>query len=424
MQVVKRALLYIVRKWMKTAILFLLLTTISTLLMSGLAMLDANQKQATQVRGSTGTSFTVKAPVSAKQTYLTDDQVKRIGATEGIRAYNAAMPYSVDLLGLKKPNSSGIPMLDSMMFGYGSYNSEYHALFLSHEYQLVEGRHVKDRGSEALVAKRFAQKNNLKVGDKFPIHLSTMNYMDPTYHDKADKHELTIVGLYDVDDKRARTYDKNNQSDMSAFIDKEDWIFTSMDVAETMVKADPGTYGIDQATFYVDDAAQLGTIIDRVKQLPGIDWSYYTLQTNDVTYQNVADSVSSTTSLISTLIIITTVVSVLVLVLLLSMRMHARRSEMGVFLALGIGKPRIVAQCLLESLIVAAIAFPAAYLLARSLATHLGTLFGKAPDTVAVTTGHLATVAIWGSLLLIAAVLASCWTVMRVTPKQILAQMS
>ncbi|MDR2931069.1 MAG: FtsX-like permease family protein [Propionibacteriaceae bacterium] len=424
MSVLARAGMYVTRKWKKTTILFLLLTTMSTLVMSGLAIIDAKDQQATQVRGSTGGSFTVLVPVEQQQKYLTKDNVKRIADTEGVKAYNAAMPYGIDVLEKTKPNSTGMPMLDSMMFGYGCFNSEYHQLFQSHEYQLVEGRHVKEQGHEAIIAKRFAQKNNLHVGDKFQFHLQTAAYNNPNYHEAADKQELTVVGIYDVDDKRARKFDRENQTDMSSFIDKEDWIFTSMDVADQMVAADPGVYGLDQATFFVDDAAELGSVIEAVKSIPGIDWTYYTIHTNDQTYRDVAGSVASMSSLVSTLVVVTTVVSGVVLALVLTMWMRSRRSEIGVFLALGIGKPTIIAQCVAESLMVAALGFPAGFALARGLAGWLGSLFGKTAADIHVSWGHLISVAWVGSALLIAAVLASCWSVMRFKPKTILAQMS
>ena len=54
-----RAVLYTVRKWKKTLLVFCLLLAITTLVLSGLAIADAQEKQAEEVRGTTGASFTV-----------------------------------------------------------------------------------------------------------------------------------------------------------------------------------------------------------------------------------------------------------------------------------------------------------------------------------------------------------------------------
>ena len=53
-----RAILYTVRKWKKTLLVFCLLLSITTLVLSGLAIADAQEEQAEEVRGTTGASFT------------------------------------------------------------------------------------------------------------------------------------------------------------------------------------------------------------------------------------------------------------------------------------------------------------------------------------------------------------------------------
>ena len=53
----RRAILYTVRKWKKTLLVFCLLLAISTLVLSGLAIADAQEEQTEEVRGTTGASF-------------------------------------------------------------------------------------------------------------------------------------------------------------------------------------------------------------------------------------------------------------------------------------------------------------------------------------------------------------------------------
>ncbi len=48
-----RAILYSARKWKKTLLVFFLLLTITTLVLSGLAIADAQEEQAEEVRGTT-----------------------------------------------------------------------------------------------------------------------------------------------------------------------------------------------------------------------------------------------------------------------------------------------------------------------------------------------------------------------------------
>ena len=59
-----RAILYTARKWKKTLLLFCLLLSITTLVLSGLAISDAQEEQAEELRGTTGASFTVERDIS------------------------------------------------------------------------------------------------------------------------------------------------------------------------------------------------------------------------------------------------------------------------------------------------------------------------------------------------------------------------
>ena len=59
-----RAILYTARKWKKTLLIFFLLLSITTLVLSGLAIADAQEKQTEEVRGTTGASFTVERNLS------------------------------------------------------------------------------------------------------------------------------------------------------------------------------------------------------------------------------------------------------------------------------------------------------------------------------------------------------------------------
>ena len=59
-----RAILHTVRKWKKTLLVFCLILSISTLVLSGLAIADAQEEQSEELRGVTGASFTVERNLS------------------------------------------------------------------------------------------------------------------------------------------------------------------------------------------------------------------------------------------------------------------------------------------------------------------------------------------------------------------------
>ena len=165
-----------------------------------------------------------------------------------------------------------------------------------------------------------------------------------------------------------------------------------MDAAEGLIKGwgEDGE-GISEAYYYVTDAAQLENVIREVQSISSINWNNYKITANDEVY--------------------------------LSMSIRSRKRETGILLAVGIAKPAVILQYVLETLLIAVVAFPLAYLSSKQVAGTLGTLFGKAAENVIVTPQHFMLVAIVGGILLVTAVLVSSISTMRLKPKQILSQM-
>lgn len=144
---------------------------------------------------------------------------------------------------------------------------------------------------------------------------------------------------------------------------------------------------------------------------------------NNEVYERISSGISDTGTLVTTLVVIVTVVSMVLITLILSMSIRSRKRETGILLAVGIGKSAVILQYALETMLIAIVAFPLAYLSSKQVAGALGTLFGKTAANVIVTPQHFMMVAVVGAVLLLASVLVSCIPAIRLKPKQILSQM-
>ena len=415
-----RAILYTVRKWKKTLLVFCLLLSITTLVLSGLAIADAQEEQAEEVRGTTGASFTVERDIStggwtsgySTQEFMTDDMIKEIAAVDGIAGYDASLITLPRFFNDK--GEAFVTVENFSYYCYGSYNSQYHELFLSGRFELIEGKHITDDMSNGvIISKELADRNNLKVGDT----VTGIYYPE----NNTPAVDMEIVGLFDI---VADKDDAVNMYDDSSYYDYSNYVFCSMEAAKGLIKGwgEDGD-GISEAYYYVSDAAQLDSVIKEVQGISSVNWNNYKITSNDEVYQNISSSLSDTGTLITTLIIIITVVSMVLIILILSMSVRSRKREMGILLAVGIAKPSVILQYVLETALIAVVAFPLAYLSSRQVAGTLGTLFGKAAENVVVTPQHFALVAVIGGILLIIAVIVSCIPALRFKPKQILSQM-
>lgn len=416
----KRAVLYTARKWKKTLLLFLLLLSIASLVLSGLAISDAQEEQAEELRGTTGASFTVERDLStggwtsgySTQRFMTSDMIQKIAAADGIAGYDATLITLPRFF-----NSKREPLIIEKNFScycYGSYNSQYHELFLSGRFELVEGTHITDDLADgAIISRQLADQNGLKIGDT----ITGIYYPE----NNTPAVDMKIIGIFDI---VADKDDQINMYDDASYYDFSNYIFCSMKASEGLIKGwgEDGD-GISEAYYYVSDAAQLERVIEKVQSISSIDWNSFKITANNQVYQNISSSLSDTGTLITTLIVVITVVSMVLISLILSMSIHSRKQEIGVLLAVGTTKPLVILQYVMETLLIAIAAFPLAYLTSRQIAGTLGTLFDKAAESVIVTPRHFVMVTIVGAVLLIAAVMVSCIPVMRLKPKTILSQM-
>ena len=414
-----RAVLHTARKWKKTLLLFSLLLFITTLVLSGLAIADAQEEQAEELRGVTGASFTVERDIStggwsgnsSTQEFLSEDMIQQIASVNGIAGYDATL---ITLPRIFNGEGEELAHENYSFYNYGSYNSQYHELFLSGRFELVEGTHITDdMTGSILISRELAEWNGLKVGDT----LTGVYYPE----NNTPEVDMEIVGIFDVvadKDDQVNAYDDTSYYAYSSFV------FCSMDAAEGLIKGwgEDGE-GISEAYYYVTDAAQLENVIREVQNISSINWNNYKITVNDEVYQNISSALSDTNTLVTTLIVVITVVSMVLITLILSMSIRSRKKETGILLAVGIAKPAVILQYALETMLIAIVAFPLAYLSSKQVAGALGTLFGKTAANVIVTPQHFMMVAIVGVVLLVAAVLVSSISTLRLKPKQILSQM-
>ena len=418
-----RAVLHTARKWKKTLLLFCLLLFITTLVLSGLAIADAQEEQAEELRGTTGASFTVDRNLStggwasdsdgtySTQELITMDMIQKIASVEGITGYDASNG-GVPTLYDEEGNNLSLSPDGFAYYAYGAYNSEFNSLFVSGRFELVEGSHItEDITNGIILSRESVEKNGLKIGDKIT------GIINPEYNDP--EVEMELIGVFDI---VADKDDTVNMYDASTYWDYNQYAFCSNSVMEALA-VNYSDDGIESAFFYVEDAAQLDNVIKNVQRIDSINWNNFIITANDEVYQNISNALSDTNTLVTTLIVVVTVVSMVLITLILSMSIRSRKRETGILLAVGIAKPAIILQYALETMLIAIVAFPLAYLSSKQVAGALGTLFGKTAANVIVTPQHFMMVAVVGAVLLLASVMVSCIPAIRLKPKQILVQM-
>ena len=462
MSTLKRAFLYTMRKKTKTLILFLVLVTISTFILTGLSIYKAADDSALSLRQSVGGSIRLGLDENNRKNWqyqqaaggmlvdyvgapITDEDIQKIMSIDGIKAYNGLGDGSVF--------AKDFSFISGFSFGAGSdysrlpsvTDSEYFNFFTRKAFQLVEGRHIKEGDDHVvLISTAIAEKNALKLGDTITVQCC---YDSGNYPDVS----LIIIGIY--------AYEADNEFNTTS-TDKRNRLIIDHKAMQEIMQRDVIQYdnGVD---FYVDDPREMERIASQIKALD-LDWDSFTLTMDNSAYEAVASPLTAMQNLIVWLIVGCVAVSVGILILILSMWIKQRRHETGILLSVGISKSRILLQYTVEVLMIAVVAFGLSFFTSHLISQGVSDLIFhqvsesqplpeiELPDDgteylditgqyipydtsnvetlesvqVTVSPDYLLYIYIFGTLLIAFSVSAASISVIQMKPKKILSQMS
>lgn len=460
---IKRAFFYTTRKRGKTLILLLTLFVISTFVLTGLSILAAADQSALSLRQSVGGSIKLELDDSNSRNWtyrqgiggvsvgytgtpITDADIEKVMSVKGIRNYNGVGDGSVFAI--------DFAFISGFSFGPGSdysrlpsvSNSEYFNYFRRGAFKLVEGRHITPEDDHVvLISTALAERNGLKLGDTITVQCC---YDAGGYPNVS----LKIVGIYQS------TLDDGGFTTTST--DKRNRLIIDHKAMQEIMMHDVIQYD-NGVEFFVDDPRDIDKITAQIQKLD-LDWNCFTLTVDNTAYEAVASSLTAMQNMVTGLITGIVIVSIGILALILNMWIKQRTHETGILLSIGVSKVKIVAQYILETLIIAVIAFGLSYFSSGAIAQGASNLLFSqvaetqpipeietpddrteylditgqyipydtsnmvAPDSIKVhvTVGHLLWVYLLGIILCTVAVTLASVSIVKMKPKNILSQMS
>ncbi|MEY8358186.1 ABC transporter permease [Anaerotruncus colihominis] len=460
---IRRAFFYTTRKRGKTLILLLTLFVISTFVLTGLSILAAADQSALSLRQSVGGSIKLELDANNRQNWtyqqgvggtlvgytgmpITDADIEKVMSIKGIRSYNGVGDGSVFAMDFS--------FISGFSFGPGSdysrlpsvSNSEYFNYFRRGAFKLVEGRHITPEDDHAvLISTALAERNGLKLGDTITVQCC---YDAGGYPNVS----LKIIGIY------KSTLDDGGFTTTST--DKRNRLIIDHKAMQKIMMHDVIQYD-NGVEFFVDDPRDIDKIAAQIQKLD-LDWSCFKLTVDNTAYEAVASSLTAMQNMVTGLIIGIVIVSISILALILNMWIKQRTHETGILLSIGVSKAKIVAQYILETLMIAVIAFGLSYFSSGAIAQGTSNLLFSqvaetqpipeietpddgteylditgqyipydtsnmvAPDSIEVhvTAEYLLWVYLLGITICTAAVVLASLPVVKMKPKNILSQMS
>ena len=371
MSIFNRAYLYIIRKKVRSSILFLIVTLISFFLLSGSVLNTTVNNISKNLYKDVNFGFNIESTDKSNKE-IEKDTLKKIEELKGITTKNYIFSKPVTVEGKKVvQENQNITLNDeiknksNLVMMNGITASKSNIDFKSEVLKLEKGRHIEENDkNKIMIHEKFAELNNVNLGDKIKLA------------QEGKVLELEVVGIYSGE----KTTTFNGLS--SDFI--ENTVYTDYKASQELSNLIANNK-VTSVEYGVEDPTKLDDVIKTVENL-GIN--NLMVSKSNKNYEIITSSVESITKITNMIRIGSVVVGVVILSLILMFWVRERTYEIGILLSLGTSKVNLVLQFIVEVLLVTIvgliIALGIEVTTIKYLVSNVGSIFSEdLPKTIA-----------------------------------------
>ena len=371
MSIFNRAYLYIIRKKVRSSILFLIVTLISFFLLSGSVLNTTVNNISKNLYKDVNFGFNIESADKSNKE-IEKDTLKKIEELKGITSKNYIFSKPVTVEGKKVvQENQNITLNDeiknksNLVMMNGITASKSNIDFKSEVLKLEKGRHIEENDkNKIMIHEKFAELNNVSLGDKIKLA------------QEGKVLELEVVGIYSGE----KTNTFNGLS--SDFI--ENTVYTDYKASQELSNLIANNK-VTSVEYGVEDPTKLDNVIKTVENL-GIN--NLMVSKSNKNYELITSSVESITKITNMIRIGSVVVGVVILSLILMFWVRERTYEIGILLSLGTSKVNLVLQFIVEVLLVTIVGLITALGIEvttiKYLASNVGSIFSEdLPKTIA-----------------------------------------
>lgn len=345
MRIIQKSLTYVTRKKKRTTIIFLILTTALSSLYACLSVINSSDNLENSIYKASNSSFSVVKKDS--QGYFNYKEINNIHNIKEIK--ESLLEYE----GLAKLINAKVVSADQQVHRdildeylkntvaiIGTNNTAKNTLFSSGVFKLKQGRHLEQNDrKKIMIHEVFAQKNNLKIGDKVEIDL--INTSD--IKTETQKTKFEIIGIFSG--KKQEKY-TGLSSDFS-----ENTIFSNFKTTMQSLNLPESESLLSKVTLYTESADQLEKAVAKTEKL-NINWSKYRIEKNNTAFKDALESITGVKNIINLMTYLIIIGGSVVLSLILMLWLRERIYEIGILLSIGTSKLQIVLQFIIELVLI------------------------------------------------------------------------
>ena len=371
MSIFNRAYLYIIRKKVRSSILFLIVTLISFFLLSGSVLNTTVNNISKNLYKDVNFGFNIES-VDKSNKEIEKDTLKKIEELKGIttKNYIFSKPVVVEEKKVVQENQNitlndEIKNNSNLVMLIGITASKSNIDFKSEVLKLEKGRHIEENDkNKIMIHEKFAELNHVNLGDK--IKLSQ----------EGKTLELEVVGIYFGEKTNTFNGLSSDFIENTVYIDYKSSQELSNLIANNKVTS--VEYGVEDPT----------RLEDVIKTVENLGLNNLMVSKSNKNYELVTSSVESITKITNVIRIGSVVVGVVILSLILMFWVRERTYEIGILLSLGTSKVNLVLQFIVEVILVTIFALMIALGIEiatiKYLASNVGSIFSEElPKTIA-----------------------------------------
>lgn len=385
----KRAILSMKKRIGTSLILMAVFLIVTNLVLAGFTIQNASKKAADAARKKLGADVTLsldfdklgqqaretgempnppklnmkEADQLAKSKYVKDynyisntfgisDGLKLVGASEGEEEGKG----KAGMAAVRGGSSSGteIDMNASFMIE-GVRKTALQESFKNGKSKIIDGKSITEQMKDqnvALMEKRLAELNNLKVGDKVKVQSG----------DKKETLEVEIIGIYETNEQAMG-------QQAPPIMDPANKLYMPHSTMKKL-EVDQGISSI-QVVYFLKDPQNIEAFKKEAKK-SDIDFNYYKLDAHDSLYKQMIGPIENISSTSQMIIYIVSIAGAIILGLIIMLSIKTRRKEMGILLSIGEKKWKLMAQFVVEVVCIAILAFGLSITTGAKVSQYIG----------------------------------------------------
>ncbi len=394
---------YLKRKKAKAILLFFVLLLVSSMILSTNMILRATKDSKAAIQEKAKSKIVLE--IAKEENKITQQEVEEILNLEEVSEVNCqdkgqAFPnnfYPVTTNDSMEENNQKIALLS-----YDDLKND--SAFYEGQYRLVSGEYIAKDKRGAVINSLLADSNGLKLGDDIKIENAEGKIIS-----------LKIVGLFLAGSERKQT-EKMNSADRI-----ENQIFVDNESYSQFL----GNTGYYKVSVYCKNPEQLSMMEEQLRSVLSEKVSF---TSSDTLYRQMALPLEQITRVANLMLVLTLITGIVIVSLLLCMWMRTRQKEAAIFTSIGKSKYSIFLQVFLESFLVFMVSVIGACGLGSLMAGFLQKALTHSETTeislnVFLQGKDIGSLMIWGSFIVLAAVVVSLFPILKANPRDTLSRM-